>query len=196
MAQEVYDMPFDEADVEAAAPPTAEELGSIAELIARLRAQRVVVTTKADDLKAEQKLLAAIEEVDLPNALTTARTKKFTAEDGTTVELKDGIYAGITEANKAAAFTWLRDNGHGDLIKRVIQVSFDRGQEAAADALLEVLATIEHKDAEDKTSVHTGTLTAFVKEQLKEGNPLDEGLLGVYRRRYAEVKEPKAKKKF
>lgn len=196
MAQETYQMPFDEDEVEAAAPPKAEELASIAELIARLRAARITVEEKTAALKTATDALAAIEEVDLPNALVAARTKKFTGEDGVTVELKDAIHAGIKVENAAAAYTWLRENGHGDLIKRVIQVAFDRGQEAQADALLVAIDAIEHKSVDDKTSVHAGTLTAFVKEQLSTGNAVDEPLLGVYRRRYCEVKEPKAKKKF
>ena len=40
-----------------------------------------------------------------------------------------------TEANKEAAFNWLRNNGLGDIIKNEISVSFGRNEDNKAASL-------------------------------------------------------------
>ena len=52
--------------------------------------------------------------------------------DGSSVEVKPVYGASITAANKEAAYTWLRENGLGDLIKNEITVSFGRNEDNKA----------------------------------------------------------------
>ena len=52
--------------------------------------------------------------------------------DGSSVEVKPVYGASITVANKEAAYTWLRENGLGDLIKNEITVSFRRNDDNKA----------------------------------------------------------------
>ena len=55
--------------------------------------------------------------------------------DGSSVEVKPVYGASITAANKEAAYTWLRENGLGDLIKNEITVSFGRNEDNKASAI-------------------------------------------------------------
>ena len=53
-------------------------------------------------------------------------------QDGSSVEVKTNYSATITQANKEAAFNWLRENGLGDIIKNEISVSFGRNEDNKA----------------------------------------------------------------
>ena len=46
--------------------------------------------------------------------------------NGVEVKLVQKIDARITEANKEAAFAWLRNNGHDGIIKNDVTMSFSR----------------------------------------------------------------------
>ena len=49
-------------------------------------------------------------------------------QDGSHLKVSTSYKAHITEANKEAAYNWLRNNGLGDIIKNEISVSFGRGE--------------------------------------------------------------------
>ena len=52
--------------------------------------------------------------------------------DGSHLKVSTSYRATITEANKEAAFNWLRNNGLGDIIKNEISVSFGRNEDNKA----------------------------------------------------------------
>ena len=54
--------------------------------------------------------------------------------DGSAVEVKPVYGASIPVAKKEEAYTWLRENGLGDLIKNEIAVAFGRNEDNKAMA--------------------------------------------------------------
>lgn len=109
-------------------------------------------------------------------------------KDGHVLEIKEVISATITKANQAAAYTWLRDNGFGDIIKREVAVAFGKGQDEDAETLLRALA-MQGLPVTDKEGVHASTLKSFIREQLKNNDiEVPEALFSVYRGLEAKIK--------
>ena len=85
------------------------------------------------------------------------------------------IAAGWEPEKKKAAFDWLEDNGHGDLLKVQVAVTFGRKEIDAARELEGKLAAMGLQP-ELSMSVPWSTLTAWLKEQVEKYHnqpPLD-----------------------
>lgn len=95
-------------------------LPELARALARLRADKEVmeanlaVTNKAYDM-----LRMAI----IPDKLDEAGVTSMTVEGVGRLGLTADVYASIVGENKAAAYEWLSDHGHGDLIQPTVNSS-------------------------------------------------------------------------
>ena len=87
--------------------------------------------------------------------------------------------ATITEANKEAAFNWLRNNGLGDIIKNEISVSFGRNEDNKAANYAE-LAKGQGFQPTQKMKVEPMTLKALVRERMEAGKDMPTEIFGVY----------------
>ena len=77
-------------------------------------------------------------------------------------------------------FNWLRENGHGDLIKNQVSLEFGMRQDNEAKALVEELKQ-KGLAVQQKTSVHPSSLRGFVREQISElGKDVPAELFGTY----------------
>jgi hypothetical protein len=93
-------------------------------------------------------------------------------------------------ARREAAFRWLDDNGHGDLIKTVITVQLGRDEHIRARELRDLLTARGYTFTDEK-AVPWNTLTAFVREQDQAGNTLPLEVLGATIGRVVKLKERK-----
>jgi hypothetical protein len=82
------------------------------------------------------------------------------------------IAAGWPPERRQAAFDWLDQHGHGDLIKTEVTVRFDRGDLAVAQQLIGDLKEDWNLDANVKQAVSHQTLTAWLREQVEEHQKL------------------------
>jgi len=192
----------DEHEVEAADAPDDKDLKQVATLAQDHIALEKDITNLEVELAAKKLALKTLREVTLPLAMTELGMTEFKLVGGGMVQVKDLVAAAITEANKPAAHAWLNDNGHGDLIKRTITITFNRDEAAwAAKFLRDLSQRKKPVRAELKETVNYQTLGAFVREQIAQAkaqnldphNLLPYETLGVFELRYAEVKLPKAK---
>ena len=69
------------------------------------------------------------------------------------------------------AFTWLRNNGLGDIIKNDITVTFGQGEDNKA-AKYAVLARGQGFEPVQKVGVHSQTLKALFRERSESGSDL------------------------
>lgn len=101
------------------------------------------------------------------------------------------IAASWPHDKRQAAFNWLTEHGHGDLIKTEITVGFARG--AHNEALSFAQDTKERGlEPEMKEAVHTGTLSAWLRETVEKGQELPPlEVLGASVGRVATLKERK-----
>jgi hypothetical protein len=146
-------------------------------------------------LKILKTQIREIEEKELPDAMASCNgMTRFDLDDGSQISVKDDLFCSIPEDKRAGALKWLEENGHSELIKHDVKVSFAKGEYDEADKLIEVLnKNFKNIPYDEKSSVHSGTLKAFAKEQYSLGQTLPEEYFSVYEASIAKVKLGKEK---
>ena len=100
--------------------------------------------------------------------METMNIKKLKLIDGETVEIGKFYSASIPEANKEAAFEWLRNNGLGDIIKNDVIGTFGRGEDNKASNYAN-LARGQGFEPIQKVGVNPQTLKATLRERVESG---------------------------
>ena len=127
-------------------------------------------------LKEQAKQLS---QFDIPAMMEEMHITKLKLLDGESVEIKKIYGASITPDNQEKAFTWLRNNGLGDIIKNDVTVTFGRGEDNKA-ADYAVLARGQGFEPVQKIGVHPQTLKAVVRERLEAGQEMPSDLFKTY----------------
>jgi hypothetical protein len=170
--------------------PVADKFAELNKVVLDIRMAEAVCEDYADKLKKAQEHLRDLNARRLPELMQSYGLSEFKTRDGLKVELKVEIECGISEERRPAALKWLEDNGHSGLIKRLINVAFNRDQADQAQALLEELQKT-YPAATANQTVHPSTLKAWVKTMLAEGAPLPTDLFGVFERKVAKIHQAK-----
>ena len=166
-------------------PPT-NILSQIAKAAREQRAAEAEVDRLAEELKKAKAALERISQVQLPELMKEARQEVLRTEDGIQVELTEIIRASVPEKRSAEAFAWLRANDHGGLIRHTFSIEFGKDQEKSAEGFAKNLQTNGVTYLE-KRAVHPKTLESFVRQQLKDGNPIPQELFGVFRQKLTRI---------
>ena len=127
-------------------------------------------------LKEQAKTLSQFE---IPAMMEEMHITKLKLKDGESVEIKKIYGASIPQEHQEAAFTWLRDNDLGDIIKNDITVTFGRGEDNKA-AEYATLAQGQGYEPVQKIGVHPQTLKAVVRERLEAGREMPSDLFKTY----------------
>ena len=127
-------------------------------------------------LKEQAKQLSQFE---IPTMMEEMHITKLKLKDGESVEIKKIYGASIPQEHQEAAFTWLRDNDLGDIIKNDITVTFGRGEDNKA-AEYAILAQGQGYEPVQKIGVHPQTLKAVVRERLEAGQEMPSDLFKTY----------------
>ncbi len=200
-----------EAELGGGVTTSPEQIAAVDKLIG----QGVTLTTRIENgealLKELKGDLNTLLSDTLPKALASANTSLHKVATGPNkawkVEIKPFIGGSIAKPDpikdepeaveektkkRAAAFQFIRDQEAEAIIKNVLSVEFDKGEDNLAG---EVKAKLEELGIEyDLTEgVHHQTFIAFVKEAMKNGVnvPLDE--MGLYAGQAAKLTAPKKK---
>ena len=127
-------------------------------------------------LKEQAKTLSQFE---IPMMMEEMHITKLKLKDGESVEIKKIYGASIPQEHQEAAFTWLRENDLGDIIKNDITVTFGRGEDNKA-AEYATLAQGQGYEPVQKIGVHPQTLKAVVRERLESGREMPSDLFKTY----------------
>jgi hypothetical protein len=85
----------------------------------------------------------------------------------------------IPSERKEEAYKWLDEHGHGGIIKRGVQVSFDKGSTKAAEAAAEAMRSMG-LEPKVTLNIHAQTFMSFAREQIQNGNMLPLDRWGVF----------------
>ena len=132
-----------------------------------------------DKLKTFKTTETTLSEQTIPNLMQQAGVSLIKLKDGSSVEIKPFYAARIPSSKIEEAFEWLRVNGHGDLIKNNVMLTFGRKQDNEAKSLVAELREKGH-NVKQAEKVEPMTLKAFVKEQIQGGKNVPADLFGVY----------------
>ncbi|MCH7997124.1 MAG: cyclase family protein [Chloroflexi bacterium] len=155
--------------------PSDEQLESISALIRRQVEAEQAVESSENSLKRAKQNLKSIREERLPEAMRSAGVIDFTTPDFLSATLNDVYYANIKEEDRDDAFAWLKEEGHDDIIKNDVNLSFGRGEEEEANNTYATLVQMGLNPT-TKKHIHWQTLRAFVKEQMTKGVTLPDSI--------------------
>ena len=154
-------------------------INKLADKIKELQAHQQQLAVQEDAIKQKKKDIEHLSGEVIPTMLSEMGLSFLKLQDGSSVEVKTNYSATITQANKEAAFNWLRENGLGDIIKNEISVSFGRNEDNKAADYAE-LAKGQGLEPQQKLKVEPMTLKALVRERMEAGKEMPTELFNIY----------------
>jgi len=152
---------------------------SLSDQVVKLKQLEDELVDKEKELKELKRHIELVSGEVIPTMMQEMNISTLKLADGSSVEVKPVYGASITTANKEAAYTWLRENGLGDLIKNEITVSFGRNEDNKAQQYA-VLAKGQGFEPVQKLKVEPMTLKALVRERLESGQEMPSDLFNVF----------------
>ena len=152
---------------------------SLSDQVVKLKQLEDDLVEKEKELKELKRHIELVSGEVIPTMMQEMNISTLKLADGSSVEIKPVYGASITIANKEAAYTWLRENGLGDLIKNEITVSFGRNEDNKAQQYA-VLAKGQGFEPVQKLKVEPMTLKALVRERLESGQEMPSDLFNVF----------------
>jgi len=152
---------------------------SLADQVERLESLQTRLELQEDNIKNTKKELERISGEIIPTMMAEMGLAELKLQDGSHLKVSTSYKATITEANREAAFNWLRNNGLGDIIKNEILVSFGRNEDNKA-ADYAALAQERGYQPTQKLKVEPMTLKALVRERIEAGKNMPTEIFGVF----------------
>ena len=152
---------------------------SLSDQVVKLKQLEDELLDKEKELKELKRHIDLVSGEVIPTMMQEMNISTLKLADGSSVEVKPVYGASITTANKEAAYTWLRENGLGDLIKNEITVSFGRNEDNKASQYA-ILAKGQGFEPVQKLKVEPMTLKALVRERLESGQEMPSDLFNVF----------------
>ena len=154
-------------------------INKLADKIKELQAVEKAIELDEKQIKEKKKHLEYLSGEIIPTMLSEMGLSSLKLQDGSSVEVKTNYSATITQANKEAAFNWLRENGLGDIIKNEISVSFGRNEDNKA-ADYANLARGQGFEPKQKLKVEPMTLKALVRERIEAGKDMPTEIFNIF----------------
>ena len=167
-----------------------ENIQSLADQVERLEGVIRRIELSENNLKDLKKEHQRISGEVIPTMMSEMGLSELKLQDGSHLKVSTSYRATITEANKEAAFNWLRNNGLGDIIKNEISVSFGRNEDNKAADYAE-LARGQGFQPTQKMKVEPMTLKALVRERIEANKEMPTELFGVFTENKTTIKRNK-----
>jgi len=167
-----------------------EGIQSLADQVERLETCDDRIADLENDLKMMKKKRDHISGDIIPTMMSEMGLAELKLHDGSHLKVSTSYRATITEANKVAAFNWLRKNGLGDIIKNEISVSFGRNEDNKA-ADYAALAQERGYQPTQKLKVEPMTLKALVRERIEAGKEMPTEIFGIFSENKTTIKRNK-----
>ena len=178
-----------EADQQDAMKKT-DNIQSLADQVERLEAMQQQLEIQEDAIKEKKKQIQHISGEVIPTMMSEMGLAELKLHDGSHLKVSTSYKAHISEANKEAAYNWLRNNGLGDIIKNEISVSFGRNEDNKAADYAE-LAKGQGCQPTQTMKVEPMTLKALVRERIEAGKEMPTEIFGVFSENKTTIKRNK-----
>ena len=156
-----------------------DNIQSLADQVERLETFAKTIEAAEENLKRLKKNYEHLSGEVIPTMMSEMGLSHLKLMDGSSVDVKPHYSATITQANKEAAFNWLRNNGLGDIIKNEISVSFGRNEDTRAVDYAH-LAKSHGFQPTQKLKVEPMTLKALVRERIEAGKEMPTEIFNVF----------------
>jgi hypothetical protein len=165
-----------DAEEFAKAMPKDQMLSRLGFLVQCQINKELEINAAEESLKQLKKELNDLSGAKIPELMGEMGVRDFTMKTGHKVVVKPYYSGKITDY---AAYTWLQENGFGDLPKVTITVKEPMIDEDLISRVREVLNEAGITFDED-TGIHSKTLSAFLKEQIEGGMNIPRELFNVF----------------
>ena len=152
---------------------------SLSDQVVKLKTLEDDLLQKENELKKIKQHIEIVSGEVIPTMMQEMNISTLKLADGSSVEVKPVYGASISASKKEEAYTWLRDNGLGDLIKNEVTVSFGRNKDNKASDYA-ILAQGQGYEPVQKLKVEPMTLKALVRERLESGQEMPSDLFNVF----------------
>lgn len=152
------------------------QIANLAKMQLDLQQQVESIETTLEETNKE---LRRVQEDLLPTAMAEAGMKSFVLANGAKITIKDDIAASIPKDRTYEAYTWLRENGYGDIIKNTVSVDFGKEEDIVAQRLMSFCES-NGMHPNNKQAVHAQTLKAFLKDLMANGIDVPLEMFGAY----------------
>lgn len=181
-------------DDEGASAPSLSKLRKLGEDMMQLERE---VSDLEELLKIKRSAAYKLKTERLPEEMAKAGLSFFELKSGGSIEIKDFVQGSLPkedEQRRIEAIAYLSEIDGEGIIKNSITIEFSKSQHNEA---LSLNAELQQKGFETvlKHDVHTGTLQAFIREKLRNGENVDANKLGCQIGQVAKVKLEKGEKK-
>jgi hypothetical protein len=197
-------------EVEPLEGPSDTELVSVVDLAReQVRLEREVSKLERELSEAKVRL-STIRDDRLPLAMTTLGLSDYSLGSGYGVEVKEHYQCGQLDdapdeegkrplSERIEALSWLDDNGHGDIARRVVTITLGAKSLETAQELIDLVRCHPAANSfrvEQRRVVPWNTLAKFTREQIEGGENPPSELLGVQVRISAKITKPKKQETF
>jgi hypothetical protein len=171
-------------DAIAAEKPEAVDLSTVKQKAKELRdlyLRKVDLELKLQEISNK---IQTVERDDLPSLFGEVGISRIDVEaEGNyppfVAERKTVYTAKIPEDKRMEALRWFEEQGHGDLVKSIIDITFGMHEHERRLAVMTLLR--DHKiEYYTNESVHSSTLRAFVKREIQASRVVPYDLLGIF----------------
>jgi len=179
---------FDMGGEASASPDTLEVLHT---LLGEAITLEQMVAQMEEDLKAARANLHTMKSSRIPDVMDQLQMDQLSFR-GWTVKINDFVSGSLPKdpEKRQKALQWLEQNDASGLIKTEIKVAFGKSQHNEA---LEVAGRLvsEGYAPNVESGVHSATLQSFARQRIKEGDPIDTEVLGLFVGKVAKLQEPR-----
>lgn len=150
-----------------------DDIASLSEMTAQLANMEFEITVIETKLAELKKKHATMEQITIPNKLLELGVSSIILSNGLKLNIKKQYFPNIKKDDIDVAYKWLREHGHGDIIKNIVSVAFPSGKDDSAIALKTELR-FRNFQANQSQDIHPQTLKAWAKEQKEKGTELPD----------------------
>jgi hypothetical protein len=144
------------------------DIQTLADSCKELQAFENEIAELEEKIKHKKEQADKISSEVIPNLLAEQGLSSLKLADGSGVEVRKSYSCTVKKDSVESAYTWLRENGLGDLIKNEVAVQFGKGEDNKAEQLLG-LAAEQGYEPTQKQKVEPMTLKALYRERIEAG---------------------------
>ena len=152
---------------------------TLSDQVLKLRAMEDQLKIMEEALKTRKKEIDRISGEVIPTMLSEMGLSQLKLTDGSSVDVKPFYSATISAQNKDKAYSWLRTNGLGDIIKNDISVSFGRNEDDKAAKYADLAKSNGYQPTQ-KLKVEPMTLKALVRERIEAGKEMPTEIFNIF----------------
>ena len=155
------------------------DISSLAGYCKELKAYEDEIADLEEKIKYKKEKADKISSEIIPNMLAEQGISSLKLADGSSVDVSKSYNCTIKKDEMESAYTWLRENQLGDIIKNEVSVQFGRGEDNKAEQLLN-LAAQEGYEPSQKSKVEPMTLKALYRERVEAGLDMPSQFFNIF----------------